>query len=115
MPIPDDMELYNLVKEYSNLIYNKPSAYRSGFIVKFYKQLGGTYSKDHKPKKLKTWFKEQWKDVGHKDYPVYRPTKRINKSTPLTPKEINPKNLKKQINLKQKIKGDFNLPPFEKK
>jgi hypothetical protein len=50
--------------------------------------------------------------VGFKDYPVYRPTKRINKNTPLTVFEIDKKNLQKQIKLKQIIRGNKNLPKF---
>jgi hypothetical protein len=46
---------------------------------------------------------------------VYRPTKRVNKNTPLTIDEIDPANLKEQIALKQLIKGKKNLPPFLKK
>ena len=64
---------------------------------------------------LRRWFKEKWQDVGSKDYPVYRPTKRINSKTPLTLNEIDKDNLKEQIKLKQKIKGNKNLPPFKKK
>lgn len=112
----DDPELYSLVKQYANLVYKKPSAYKSGYIVQLYKRLGGTYSgSDNEPKKLKEWFEAKWVDVGQKDYPVYRPTKRVNKSTPLTVQEIDPQNLKEQIALKQKIKGTKNLPPFRKK
>jgi hypothetical protein len=48
-------------------------------------------------------------------YPVYRPTVRVNKQTPLLVSEIDPKNLKQQIKLKQKIKGEKNLPKFLKK
>jgi len=111
----DDPELYGLVKQYADLVYKKPSAYKSGFIVKTYKSLGGTYSENSEPKKLKQWFEERWGDIGQKDYPVYRPSIRVNKSTPLTVQEIDPKNLKEQITLKQKIKGKKNLPPFRKK
>lgn len=111
----DDPELYGLVKEYADLVYKKPSAYKSGFIVKTYKSLGGTYSEDNEPKKLKQWFEERWADIGQKDYPVLRPSIRVNKSTPLTVQEIDPKNLKEQILKKQKIKGKKNLPPFRKK
>jgi len=64
---------------------------------------------------LRRWFKEKWQDVGNKEYPVYRPTIRVNKKTPLTINEIDKSNLKKQIKLKQKIKGNKNLPPFKKK
>lgn len=114
MPTPVNKELYEQVKQYADLIYKKPSAYKSGFIVKTYKELGGTYT-GIKPKKegLDRWFREDWKDIAGLEYPVYRPTKKITKDTPLTPKEINPSNLQKQILLKQKIKGKANLPPFE--
>ena len=115
MPIPADQPLYNKVKEYADTIYKKPSAYKSGYIVKKYKELGGVYIDDKKPKDLKRWFKEKWEDVGGLDYPVYRPTKRINEKTPLTANEIKPSNLKKQILLKQDIKGDYNLPVFKSK
>jgi len=61
---------------------------------------------------LDRWKKEKWQDIGGKDYPVYRPTKRVSKDTPLTASEIDPDNLKKQIKLKQEIRGDYNLPKF---
>ena len=107
--------IYKKAVELANAVYKKPSAYKSGFIVKKYKHLGGKYGDDDKPKNLRRWFKEDWKDVGHKDYPVYRPTKRISKETPLTVNEIDKNNLKKQIELKQKIRGKKNLPPFKHK
>jgi hypothetical protein len=110
MPIIDNPKLYEKAKKIADEKYSKPSAYKSGFIVKTYKELGGTYTDDKNPKNLKRWFKEDWKDIGNKEYPVYRPTKRINKKTPLLPQEIN--NLSQQIKLKQKIKGTHNLPPF---
>lgn len=113
MPIIDDPELYERVKKQASRIYSKPSAYRSGYTVSQYKKLGGTYSEDNQPKKLKQWYNEKWKDIGgDKDYPVFRPTVRVNKTTPLTVQEISPENLKKQIKEKQKIKGLKNLPPF---
>ena len=93
----------------------KPSAYKSGYIFKTYKQMGGKYKDDNKTKNLKRWFNEKWADVGGKSYPVYRPTIKINTLTPLTIKEIDKSNLMKQINLKQKIKGSKNLPAFIKK
>lgn len=117
MNIPLDKNLYERVKREANIVYNKPSAYKSGWIVKQYKALGGKYS-DTNPIKnqgLTRWFKEDWQDIGNKSYPVYRPTKRITKDTPLTVGEIDKKNLKEQIKLKQKIKGVSNLPAFKKK
>ena len=114
MPIVIDKELYNLVKQHADDIYTKPSAYKSGYIVKTYKKLGGRYQDDNKTKNLKRWFKEKWQDVGHQSYPVYRPTIRISKLTPLTVDEIDKTNLKNQIKQKQIIRGDKNLLPFKK-
>jgi len=113
MPVVIDKELYNTVKQKANKLYSKPSAYKSGYIVKKYKELGGRYKDDNKPKNLKRWFQEKWMDVGHKEYPVYRPTIKINNHTPLTVNEIDRKNLDKQIKLKQTIRGNKNLPPFK--
>jgi hypothetical protein len=112
----DNPTLYEKAKFIADNLYDKPSAYKSGFIVKTYKELGGTYS-GKKPNKtgIARWFKEEWKDIGNLEYPVYRPTKRITKDTPLTPKEIKPSNLRSQIALKQEIKGDANLPAFQGK
>jgi len=115
MPTPKNIELYNFVKHEADKIYKKSSAYKSGFIVRRYKEMGGEYIDDNKPKKLQTWYKEQWSDVGNQPYPVYRPTIRVNSKTPLLVSEIDKNNLKKQIKLKQKIKGIKNLPPFKKK
>ena len=110
-----DKNLYAKVKAQADEIYKKPSAYKSGYIIKRYKELGGKFRDDGKPKLLKRWFREEWGDVGGKSYPVYRPKKRISKGTPLTIYEIDPANLKKQIELKQKIRGRKNLPPFKPK
>jgi hypothetical protein len=115
MPIVNDKNLYEKVKKMADEIYKKSSAYKSGYIVKKYKELGGIYIDDKEPKALKRWFDERWKDIGNKDYPVFRPTIRVNKETPLTVSEIDKKQLQKQIKLKQKIKGEKNLPPFKKK
>jgi hypothetical protein len=112
MPLILDQKLYDKVKQDADKIYEKPSAYKSGWIVKTYKERGGEYGDDNKTKNLKRWFKEKWADVGGQDYPVYRPTKRITKDTPLTPDEIDPNQLREQIILKQKIKGYKNLPKF---
>ncbi len=135
MPIILNKELYNKIKNEADKIYKKSSAYKSGYIVKKYKEMGGKYREDNEPKNLKRWFKEKWVDVSSfnsesanstkkyisgevlnkVNYPVYRPTKRISKLTPLTVDEIDTNNLKKQIILKQKIKGNKNLPKFKNK
>jgi len=111
----DNQELYDYVKLYADKIYKSHSAYKSGFIVKTYKDLGGTYTDTGNKKPLKNWFKERWSDIGNKEYPVYRPSVKVNSSTPLLVSEIDPDQLKKQIKLKQKIKGNKNLPPFKPK
>jgi hypothetical protein len=115
MSIPLDTKLYEYAKRIANEHYTKPSAFKSGFIVNLYKTLGGKYKDTGGPHNLSRWFKEKWIDVGNKSYPVYRPTKRVDRDTPLTANEIDPENLKKQIALKQKIKGTKNLPPFKQK
>lgn len=112
MPKILDEDLYNEVRKDADSIYKKSSAYKSGWIVKEYKKRGGRYADDNKPKNLKRWFREEWADIGGKQYPVYRPHKRISKDTPLTASEIDPQQAKKQIALKQKIKGEHNLPKF---
>jgi hypothetical protein len=114
MSEPIDQDLYDDVKRLADEKYAKSSAYKSGWIVKTYKALGGRYRGAKTKQGLTRWFKEDWQDVGGESYPVYRPTKRVNKSTPLTASEISPTQLKKQVALKQKIKGQKNLPPFVK-
>lgn len=121
MDIPDNVKnekLYQDVKKEIYKKYPKHSAYRSGLLVQEYKRRGGEY-KGRKPTKkgdnLVRWFAEEWKDVGGKDYPTYRPTKRITKDTPLLASEIDDKDLQEKIIEKQKIKGTRNLSPFKKK
>lgn len=128
--IPDNPKLYEKARKIVYAQYDKPSAYRSGALVKKYKELGGTYSQkpnkdnsgagarklaiDDKP--LKRWFLEKWEDINpkktEKSYPVYRPTKRISAETPKTVKEIPKKRLEEQAKKKQIIKGKKNLPKF---
>jgi hypothetical protein len=70
MPAILDPELYQKAKADADRIYKVHGAYKSGYIVKRYKELGGRYADDGKPKHLKRWFNEKWEDVGNKDYPV---------------------------------------------
>ena len=96
----------------------KHSAYRSGHVIKEYKRRGGKFRDDGKERKLSRWFNEKWKDVNPNktrgSYPVYRPTVRINKRTPLTLREIDREDLIKQSRRKQVIKGSRNLRPFKR-
>jgi len=119
MPTPIDTELYEQVKNHIRSIYKKPSAYASGAIVREYKRLGGRYKEDGDPKKLQRWFKEDWIDInpmlGVDDknaYPLYRPTKRVNRETPTILQDIPLDRLKQQYKLKQIYKGNRNLPSF---
>jgi hypothetical protein len=115
MPIPIDKDLYNKVKEIADNVYKKNSAYKSMYIQKLYKKYGGEYEDDGEKRKLTQWKNEEWRDIGNKEYPVYRPTLKISKDTPLLVSEIDPTNLQKQIKLKQQIKGNENLPKFKPK
>lgn len=107
---PTDKQLWEDCKKIIQKRYKKWSAYASGALVKLYKANGGTFTGNDKP--LEKWFKEEWKDYANLDYPVYRPTKRVNKKTPLTVSEIPIENLISQAIEKQKIKGKKNLQPF---
>ena len=88
---PRDPALYEKVKR---SIRMKPSAYRSGAIVKKYKKLGGTFiGKKPKLTGLSRWFAENWKsDTGKYGYTskssVYRPTRRVTARTPATFSEL---------------------------
>jgi len=118
-----DMDLYEMAKSIVYPQYEKPSAYRSGALVKKYKELyRQKYGSDdaYYGKKFLTglnrWFKEEWKDVNpfktKFSYPVYRPTKRITIDTPKTANEISFEKLIQQSQLKQLLKGNQNLPIF---
>ena len=122
MPTPANPKLYEKAKAIADEKYAKPSAYKSGFIVKTYKDMGGTYIDDGQSKDLKRWFQEDWVNLAKQYegtprlqaelYPVMRPSKIISSKTPLTVAEISPQKIKEQIKLKQKIKGAKNLPAF---
>jgi hypothetical protein len=111
-PEPKDLILYNKVKKEISEKY-KHSAYRSGLIVKKYKEeYLKKYKKDdayigEKPKlsNLQRWFLEEWRnqrgEIGYKyNNDIYRPTIRINKDTPITFNEL----MKNQIIKAQKEK-----------
>jgi hypothetical protein len=129
MPIPTDEELYKEARDFIRSRYKKNSAFASGAIVKHYKQqfkkrygeFARPYKDDKSPKNLKRWFDERWVNINpllgilnDKAYPVFRPTHRVSTKTPTLYQEIPESNLKKQFKLKQKYKGEYNLPTFEK-
>lgn len=108
-----DPQIYEKAKKIVYAQYKKPSAYRSGALVKKYKELGGRYSGDKEKGGMTKWIREEWTDIAGLTYPVFRPTKRVSRNTPLTVDEIQPSNLIQQIVLKQRIRGRKNLPPFK--
>jgi hypothetical protein len=99
MPTPNDKVLYEKIKKE---IFNKykPSAYRSGLLVKKYKEEyykkyknNNSYSGSRENSNLKRWFDEKWRSdsgtVGYKNKSsIYRPTVRINSKTPTTFNEL---------------------------
>ena len=96
-----NQELYDKVKKQIYAKYPVHSAYRSGLLVKTYKEQGGKYiGKENKSSGLNRWFKEKWSnsrgEVGYKNKSdVYRPTVRVNKDTPTTFKELTKEQIKK--------------------
>lgn len=125
MPVPKDKKLYEKIRKEIYKIYEKPSAYRSGALVRRYKSEFKKKYGDIEPyegddeRELQRWFEEEWTDVNpfktSQSYPVYRPLRRITEDTPLTLSEIDPKDLIIKSIQKQKIKGIKNLTPFLKK
>ncbi len=110
MAEPNDLAKWTKAKKEADKVYKRPSAYKSGFIVKRYKELGGTF-KNKKPvnKGLKRWFDEKWVNQhGHEGYQhkndVYRPSKRITKKTPTTWSELSQKQIEKAKRTKSKGK-----------
>lgn len=114
MNTPRDIDLYEKIKKDIYLKYPKHSAYRSGLLVKSYKEAyQNKYKKDdayigNKNKdRLIRWFSEEWKnqrgEIGYKyKSDIYRPTKRISEDTPTTFKELTPKRIKEAMKEKAK-------------
>ena len=97
---PANQELYDKVKKQIYAKYPAHSAYRSGLLVKTYKEQGGKYiGKENKSSGLNRWFREKWVNsrgevwFKHKS-DVYRPTVKVNKDTPKTFKELTDKEIK---------------------
>lgn len=113
MNIPKDKDLYEKIKKEIFLKYPKNSAYRSALLVKNYKEAYlakgkkddayiGNKNKDASRASggLIRWFAEDWRNqrggIGYKKKgDIYRPTKRINKNTPITFNELTPARIEK--------------------
>ena len=105
MSTPADPQLYESVKRRVYERYPKHSAYRSGHLVREYKE---SFARKHgatrKPyvgeKKggLTRWFAERWRNesggVGYDNNMLYRPTVRVTKDTPKTWSELKPAAIK---------------------
>ena len=114
---PLDMKLYNDIKDRVWKMDDKPSAYRSGMLVKLYRESGGKYSGDKtKDAPLNRWFSErcvnQRGEVGYK-YPsdIYRPTVKVNSKTPTTFQELTTKEIERARREKAK---DGRVDKFKK-
>jgi len=110
---PTDKELYEKIKKKVYKDMPTHSAYRSGQLVKQYKE---AFEKKHgdkkksytgKSNKLKNWFREEWRtQEGSTTYKkkgdIFRPTKRITKDTPTTFKELSKKEIERAKKEKKK-------------
>ena len=134
MSEPINKVLYNKVKKKADEKFqSKTGIYKSSWIVKEYKRLGGKYKgKKSNKKGILRWYKEKWIDlnrpiknksgkvIGYKScgrksvnskskYPLCRPSKRITSKTPKTFKEIGKKSIDLAKKRKAKVKGSFNI------
>lgn len=116
---PTDPILYNAVKLEANKKFLAPtSVYKSAWIIKNYKDRGGTFTDSRNPDQgLIRWFNEKWVDTtrGNRPcgrpiaslngvYPLCRPTIRVTKDTPRLLSEIPETTLHKAQQLKQIVK-----------
>jgi len=95
-------KIYEKAKKIADEVYKRHSAYKSMFLVKKYKELGGKISEEgERGSKLADWRQEQWLHVlpflkegkkevcgSTKEKKSCRPTRKINSKTPLTLNEL---------------------------
>ena len=113
MPEPKDKSLYNSVK---SRVYNKMpqhSAYRSGHLVREYKEAykkkhnsSSAYTGSKKGSNLGRWYSEKWRnqrgEVGYsKSGDVYRPTIKVSSKTPKTYNELSSSRIQEARNQKK--------------
>lgn len=117
MDIPKNVKnptLYRKARKLADETYKKPGLFKSAFIVKKYKELGGEYSgkKPSKGEGITRWLKgEEWIKVlpfvkdnkkvkcgsGGGDPHACRPSIRVNSKTPITIQEVIKKHGKKKV------------------
>lgn len=117
-PIPLNKKLYEQVKNEAKKRFKVyPSAYANGWLVKEYKNRGGTYSgKKPKDTGLSRWYREKWINVcelpkivrcgrpvsKQEEYPYCRPYYKITRGTPKTVKELSQAEIKRRCSKKRK-------------
>jgi hypothetical protein len=131
MSIPKDKKLYNNIKTMANSVFdNNKGIYRSMWIVKKYKQMGGEFENKEKNSDVDRWISEKWIDLNQpikKDnkivgfekcgtkntknnlYPLCRPSKRINNKTPKLYQELNKNAIEEANKKKQIVKNKGNI------
>lgn len=133
--VPVNKVLYDRVTKQATSIFNSSRGiYRSAWIVKEYKRLGGTYTGKHPSVKdpgLKRWFKEKWIDlnrpiygkskeiIGYEpcgrsdatkgDYPLCRPMNRVTKKTPKTVSELSKASIASAKVAKKRVQSKANI------
>lgn len=128
MTEPSNKKLYAEVKKKADKIFERHSLYKSMYIQKEYQNQGGKYKID-KPETIekaesgtKRWLKEEWIKVsdylnnkkvpcGQGSFDACRPSKRVNKQTPITIQELQKKYgndyIKKKVNEKLKNPDNY--------
>lgn len=104
--VPDNVlnpSLYRKARKIADEKYEKHGLFKSSFLVKTYKEMGGKYSGKKNTEGITRWLKkEQWVDVGaflrddkivkcgssEKKGQSCRPLKRANAKTPITISEL---------------------------
>jgi hypothetical protein len=126
MSEPVNKALYEKAKRMATEKFTSPTgAYRSMWIVRKYKEMGGTYTRRKNSSKLERWRKEMWVDLqrpkkgggyercgepnNSNKYPLCRPSKTISQDTPRKYQDINKTSIEKAKQEKQKIKGSGNI------
>jgi len=124
MDIPENVinkDLYKKAKKKADETYKRNSAYKSMFLVKTYKELGGKYKGPKKTDGVSRWNNEKWIQVseflltGKKkvcgegmNSKGCRPTIRVDKKTPITVNElIKLHGKKKLLEFAKKKKNDM--------
>jgi hypothetical protein len=107
MSEPTDLKLWEVAHVEAEKVYSKPSAYKSAYIVKKYKELGGKFVGKKTKEGLTRWFKERWRNQhGHEGYEhandIYRPTVKVNAHTPKTISELTKAQIQKAKRTKSK-------------